>query len=371
MSIAKIDRRAVLGAGAALGTTGLAAPALAQTKRFRMVTSWAPELPILPDSAQRVADQITLLSGGGLTFEVVHAGPDTHGEFDVLDLVRTGRADAYHSLEQNWQDRHPAYAFFTTVPFGLTADEMASWLRFGGGDTLWQELANSNSVHPMLVGNTSCQMGGWFAEKVESLEQLNGKKISIPGIGGKVWQAAGLDTQSLAGADLIPALFEGKIDALEWFNPHLDLDFGFAKLLPFYMFPGWQEPGDALAMGINLGRFEQLTPEEKALIEVACQQESVRVTGEFLAENGRSLNIMRREYGAQLEAFPPELLDRLFELTDQVLEEIAGHDELAGRIHGSFLDFRNATARYSDISSGKFVSLRNAALGLDKVYKYR
>ncbi|MEM8756145.1 MAG: ABC transporter substrate-binding protein, partial [Pseudomonadota bacterium] len=178
-----VTRRAAL-AGAAAAPAALAAPALAQTKRFRLVTSWSEQLPILPASAQRLAASVEALSGGALAFEVVNAGAD-HGAFDVLDLVARGEADAYHSLEQNWQDRHPAYAYFTTVPFGLTAEEMSSWLLFGGGLDLWRELAAREGIFPIAVGNTGCQMGGWFAEKATSLDALQGARMNVAGIGAR------------------------------------------------------------------------------------------------------------------------------------------------------------------------------------------
>ncbi|MEM7523743.1 MAG: hypothetical protein AAF360_08320 [Pseudomonadota bacterium] len=366
MSTPTVTRRAAL-AAAAVAPAALATPALAQTKRLRLVTSWSEALPLLPQSAARLAATVESLSGGALAMEVVNAGPD-HGAFDVLDLVGRGEADAYHSLEQNWQDKHPAYAYFTTVPFGLTAEEMASWLAYGGGEPLWRELAAQNRVHPIAVGNTGCQMGGWFAEKVTSLDKLGGGRMNAAGIGGKVWKAAGLDTVSLAGDDLVLSMFDGDVKAIEWFSPHLDLDFGFAKLLPYFMFPGWQEPGDTIALGVSAPIYDGFSDEEKALLEIACRQESVVVSAEFLAENGRSLNIMRTEYGSEIEPFPQDVLDRLFEISEGVLEEIAAYDDLSRRVHESFSEFRGSTARYSDISTGKFVSLRNNALGLNEAY---
>lgn len=363
-----VTRRAAL-TGAAAAPALLAAPALAQAKRLRLVTSWSDALPLLPRSASRLAASVEALSGGALSMEVVNAG-ENHGAFDVLDLVANGEAEAYHSLEQNWQDRHPAYAYFTTVPFGLTAEEMAAWLTFGGGEALWRELAARNGIRPIAVGNTGCQMGGWFAEKATSLEALQGGRINVAGIGARVWAAAGLQTSSLAGDDLVLSMFDGDVRAIEWFSPHLDLDFGFAKLLPYYMFPGWQEPGDTIALGLGASVYEGLSEAEKTLLEIACRQESVVVSSEFLAENGRALNRMRAEYGSLVEAFPEDLLDRLFEISEQVLTEISAHDELAGRVHGSFSDFRNATARYSDISTGAFVASRNIGLGLNDVYAY-
>lgn len=363
-------RRAIVAGAAAAPAAALAAPALARTKRLRLVTSWSDALPLLPQSARRLAASVAALSGGALSMEVVDAGA-SHGAFDVLDIVAAGEADAYHSLEQNWQDRHPAYAYFTTVPFGLTAEEMASWLQFGGADALWRELAARNGIHPIAVGNTGCQMGGWFAEAATSIETLAGAKMNVAGIGGKVWEAAGLSTVSLAGDDLVLSMFDGDVKGIEWFSPHLDLDFGFAKFLPYYMFPGWQEPGDILALGLASGVHEGLSAEEKMLLEIACRQESVIVSAEFLAANGQSLNVMRREYGSEIKPFPPEMLDRLFTLSEEVMAGIAAHDELAGRIHASFDGFRKATARYSDISTGAFVSLRNAAFGLNDVYSYQ
>ena len=70
-------------------------------------------------------------------------------------------------------------AIFSTVPFGLTAQEMNGWLQFGGGLELWQELYAPFDVVPMAAGNTGVQMGGWFNKEINGVEDLRGLKMRI------------------------------------------------------------------------------------------------------------------------------------------------------------------------------------------------
>src|SRR3954469_2760972 len=147
-----ITRRTLVSAGAAGAAGALAAPslALAQAKRWRMVTSWPKRLPGPGMSAERVAERIAALSGGRIQV-TVHAAGEVVPAFEVLDAVGGGVAELGHTASFYWQGKQPAAAFYTTVPFGLTPQEHVAWIDAGGGQALWDELYAPFGVKPFMA----------------------------------------------------------------------------------------------------------------------------------------------------------------------------------------------------------------------------
>ena len=260
-----MDRRKMLvGGGAAIGaaaaTGGLAAPAVAQGRlELKMVTTWPRDFPGLGTGAQNLANLIGDLSGGRIKVRLFAAGEMVKA-FESFDAVSRGDADMYHAADYYWQGRHKAYNFFTSVPMGMTALELDAWIRFGGGQALWDELSGQFGIKPFLAGNTGVQMGGWFRNPIRSLDDMKQLKMRIPGLGGEVIKRLGGEAVTLPGGEIPAALANGKINAAEWVGPYNDKAFGLHRYLKNYMFPGFQEPGTGVCLGINrqtLGWFKQ------------------------------------------------------------------------------------------------------------------
>jgi TRAP-type mannitol/chloroaromatic compound transport system substrate-binding protein len=129
------------GATAAVAAAGsLRAPAIAQgIKELNMVTSWPKDFPGLQTSAERLARSITAMSDGRLKVTVYPAGSLVR-PFEVFDAVGAGAVDMYHSSEVYNLGKSPALVFFASAPYGMTADEVCSWVYFGGGRALWDEV---------------------------------------------------------------------------------------------------------------------------------------------------------------------------------------------------------------------------------------
>src|SRR5262244_3833805 len=183
---------------AATGAAGaLAAPSLAfaQTKRWKMVTSWPKRLPGPGMSAERVAERIASLSGGRLQI-TVHAAGEVVPAFEVLDAVGSGVAEMGHTAAFFWQGKQPAAVFYTTVPFGLTPAEHVAWVEAGGGQALWDELYAPFGVKPFMGGNTGVCMGGWFRRELQSRDDVRGLKIRSLGLGGEVFRRLGATPQT-------------------------------------------------------------------------------------------------------------------------------------------------------------------------------
>ena len=179
--------------------------AVDQSYEWKMVTTWPQNFPGLGTSANELAESIEKMSGGRLKIKVYGAG-ELVGAFESFDAVSRGTAEMGHSGAYYWKGKMPAAQFFSSVPFGLTAQEMNGWLYFGGGLELWRELYRPFGVIPFPAGNTGTQMGGWFNREINSLDDLKGLKIRMPGMGGEVLTRAGATTVNLPGGEIFTAL---------------------------------------------------------------------------------------------------------------------------------------------------------------------
>ena len=171
MTDKKIGRRQILG-GLATGTAALGlsakAPAYATRKRrLKMVTTWAKNFPGLGTAPENIAKRVRDMTDGQIDIKIYAAG-ELVSPFDSFDAVSTGTADLYNGAEYYWQGKSPAFNFFTAVPFGMTAQELANWYYMDGGMELHDELGQIFGLKSFLGGNTGAQAGGWYSKEINS-----------------------------------------------------------------------------------------------------------------------------------------------------------------------------------------------------------
>ena len=352
------SRRAVLGGALAAGAAGLGAPALAQGRRtVRLAASWPAGLGGLGDSVGRVADSITRLSGGRLDVQVYWPG-QLVGALAVHDAAGSGEIEMYHSAEYYFGGKHRGFNFFTTVPLGLTMLEQASWIEHGGGQALWDELNARFGVKSLACGGTGVQMGGWFDKPIESVEDLKGLTMRIPGLGGQVMQELGAETVALPGGAIVGALFDGSIDATEWVGPWNDLHFGFQKLLSTYVYPGFHEPGTMASLGMNLGFWNSLSAEERLIIETAAAAENTLHSSAYYGNNAMALTQLLLEDGVKPTRLPDEVWNAISRKAFDVVASVAEDDELGARIYRSFEAHRTLMVGAAPASQAEYLSRR-------------
>ena len=144
------------GASLALGasTVGITAAQAKPAYNWKMVTAWPKNFPGLGTGANRLAELIGELSGGRIQVKVYGAG-ELVPAFEVFDAVAQGTAEIGHSTAYYWKGKSETAQFFTTVPFGMTAQERNGWLYHGGGLELWTELYDQFGLVPAPGGNLS------------------------------------------------------------------------------------------------------------------------------------------------------------------------------------------------------------------------
>src|SRR5712691_5133256 len=332
-AMSKITRRTLARAGA-FGLLGaLAAPAVAraQTRRWRMVTSWPKRLPGPGMSAERIAERIAALSGGRLQIAVFAAG-EVVPAFEVLDAVGSGVAEMGHTAAFYWQGKQPAAVYFTTVPFGLVPSEHVAWIEAGGGQALWDELYAQFGVKPFMGGNTGVCMGGWFRREIASLADLRGLKLRSLGLGGEIYRRLGATPQTTPPAEILTSLQTGVIDGAEFVGPGTDIALGLYRVAPFYYYPGFNKPNGTGECIVALKVWNALSDELKAIVAHACATEANFALAEMERLNATALAALTGEHGVKLAAFPADLVAAARAQAADVLGELSLRSAMTAKV---------------------------------------
>lgn len=363
-----MKRRDLLkGVGVAAAAAGLAGcrpdaagPASAGSDvrlQWKMVTSWPTNFPGLGSGAARLAERITQATGGRITVKVFGSG-ELVPPFEVFDAVGRGTAEIGHTAAYYWKGKAPAAPFFCSVPFGLNAQEMDGWLRFGGGLDLWRELYAPFNLVPFPAGNTGVQLAGWFRKAIGGVADLQGLKMRMPGLGGDVIARLGAVPVNLPGAEVFSSLQSGAIDAAEWVGPYNDLAFGLHRVASYAYYPGWQEPGPTLEAIFHKPAYDALPDDLKAIIDACCAAVNDEMLAEYTARNQQALDSLVREHGVQLRRLPDDVLVALRRAADAVLEELAASDPFARKAYDSMRAFRAQAQAWHSVSEEAFFQAR-------------
>ena len=329
-----------------------------QTYKWKMVTSWPKNFPGLGTAPERFSKMVDDMSAGRLKVKVYGAG-ELVPALQVFDAVSQGTAEMGHSGAYYWKGKTPAAQFFTTVPFGLTAQEMNGWIYHGGGLELWQELYAPFNLIPLAGGNTGVQMAGWFNKEINLVEDLEGLKMRIPGLGGEVLKRAGGTPVTLPGGELFTSLQTGTIDATEWVGPYNDLAFGLHKAAKYYYYPGWHEPGSMMELTVNKPAFESLPKDLQVIVTTAAKAINADMLAEYTARNNAALTELVEKHGVDLRALPTDVLNKLRDLSKEVVAEVAAQDPASQKVYDSYIKYRDSVVKYHAISEQAFINARD------------
>ncbi|NNC58343.1 MAG: TRAP transporter substrate-binding protein [Woeseiaceae bacterium] len=338
------------------GCDGDAGPA-GRTFEWSCVTSWPPKFPGLGMAPENLADRVEAASGGRLKIKVYGAG-ELVPAFEVFDAVSRGTVEMGHGASYYHKGKVDAAQFFTAIPFGMTNLELNGWLYYGGGMALWRELYDPFNLVPLPTGNTGVQMGGWFNKEINSVNDLKGLKMRIPGLGGEVLRRAGGTPVTLPGSEIFTALQTGAIDATEWVGPYNDASFGLHKAARYYYYPGWQEPGPGLETIINKGAWDELPADLKEIVSTACQAISTDMAAEYTHGNATSLQQLKQDPKIDIRPFPPEVLGLLRSITRDVVDELMANDPAAAKIGKAYFDYLEIVAANSRIAEQAYLETR-------------
>ena len=325
--------------------------------KWNMVTTWPKNYPGLGLAAENLSKYVDEMSNGRMKIKVYGAG-ELVPAMGVFDAVSQGNVELGHGASYYWTGKVKSSQFYTAVPFGLTAQEINSWIHWGGGQELWEEAYAPFNLMPLAGGNTGVQMAGWFNKEINSIQDLKGLKMRIPGLAGEIFSRAGAETVVLPGSDIFLALQQGVIDAAEWVGPFNDLTFGFHQVAKYYYYPGWHEPGPTLEVIINKEAFASLPSDLQEIVRTASRAVNQDMLDEYTARNNQALETLVNTHGVILKRLPDDVLKKFKEITSKLLKELIAEDSLSKRIFESQENFKKNVSEYHKISEKAVYEMR-------------
>ncbi len=299
-----------------LGTLGLAAAiavganAADKTVHWKLAMTWGDNLPPFTDAVHEMANLVKEMSGGKFTIRI-DSKNKTKAPFGVLDMVQLGQYEMGHSASYYWKGKDLATLPFTTMPFGMTTPEQYSWFYYAGGMALMQKVYAKHGVYSFPGGNTGAQMGGWFRKKINSVADLKGLKMRIPGFAGEIMSDLGVTVVNIAPGELYTSLERGTIDALEWVGPGMDIKMGFHKVAPYY-YTGWHEPATELQFLVNIKKFKKLSPKYQIILKTAMKLSAYDMYIHNYYMSAEAWAKIKTDYPKiKIETFPKSVMDAL------------------------------------------------------------
>lgn len=348
-------RKTLLAAVAAAATVFSVSSVAEENYTLRLAQTWGPNSPVLGETVQHMADMAETMSDGRLQIRIdpsnKHKAP-----FGIFDLVRNGQYDMGHTASYYYKGSIPNAMYFTTIPFGLIAPEMYAWFYHGEGMELMQKVYEPYGMLSFPGGNTGNQMGGWFQKEINSLEDLQGLKMRIPGFAGEVLAKLGAKPTNIPPGELYTSLERRTIDALEWVGPSLDLRMGFHKIAPYY-YTGWHEPATELQFLVNKKKFDRLPADLQAILKTAMKTAAYDMYIHSYHASAENWDSMKKEYpNIQVKTFPAEVTAAMRKANDELLAEKAASDPLAKKILDSQAEYMRKSRAWTDISDKAYLN---------------
>jgi TRAP-type mannitol/chloroaromatic compound transport system substrate-binding protein len=331
---------AAAGAGAASGT--LAAPAIAQSQpqvSWRIASSFPKSLDTIYGGAEVLAKRVEQITGGKFQIRVFGAG-EIVPAFGVVDAIQQGTIECAHTASYYFVGKNKAFAFDTTIPFGLNQRQQNAWIYYGGGLQLVREFFRDFGIISFPGGNTGVQMGGWWRKEVKTVKDLRGAKMRIAGLGGEVMARLGAVPQQIAGGDIYPALERGAIDSAEWVGPYDDEKLGFYKVAPHYYYPGWWESNSMYSFYVNIKEWEKLPKEYQAAFEAAAYEANLDMMAKYDYKNPIALRSLVG-HGVKLHAFSPAIMKAAQKAAIELYEDEAAKNPAWKKIYEPWKKFRS------------------------------
>lgn len=349
---------------AGLGAAGVAAAPFVstasanETYTWDMVTSWPKNFPALGTGANDFARRVEQLSNGRMRIRV-HGAGELVPAMEVFDAVAAGTAEMGHSASYYWRGKVAASQFFTAVPFGMNTTEMNAWLYHGGGQELWDEIYANHNLKPFPVGNTGAQMAGWFKKEINSLADMQGLRLRLPGLAGEAMNAIGVTTVNMPGSEIFTSLQTGVLDAADWVGPYNDMAFGLHQVADYYYTSVWNEPTAVLEGTVNLDAWNALPEDLQDVIREAARASNLAMISEFAYRNAQALETLVDEHGVQLRTFPEDVMQALHGSSQEVIQRQVDSDEASRRVWESYSAFQQVLRPFSDVGEYAYLKSRD------------
>jgi TRAP-type mannitol/chloroaromatic compound transport system substrate-binding protein len=324
-SLKPSSRRRFLAATAATaaGAASLGFPMVsrAATTTLRFQSTW-PTKDIFHEYALDFAKKVNEMTGGRLKIDVLPAGAVVKA-FDLIDAVNKGTLDGGHGVTAYWYGKNSAYSLFGTGPsFGMDANTLLSWVEYGGGKALYDELQHQVmkfNVQGFLYGPMPTQPLGWFKKQVKSPDDLKNLKYRTVGLSVDVFKEMGASVVALPGGEIVPSLDRGVIEAAEFNNASSDRLLGFPDVSKICMLQSYHQPLELFEVLFNKKKYDGLSSEIKSIIRYAAQASSADMSWKAIDRYSTDYLEMQTKQGVKFYKTPESILTAQLAAWDRVV----------------------------------------------------
>lgn len=335
--------------------TGFTSAAENKRVTWRLAETWGPNFPIFGDATKNMAKLVKDMSNGEFIIRIDSSNKHKSA-LGIFDFVKQGQYQMGHSASYYWKGKDFNTMFFTTVPFGMTAQEQYAWFYHGGGMELMKSVYDQYGILSFPGGNTGVQMGGWFRKEIKSIDDLNGLKMRIPGFAGEVLAKLGAKPTNIPSGELYTALERNTIDALEWVGPSLDLRMGFHKIAPYY-YTGWHEPATELQFMVNQKAYDALPKHFQKILTAAMRLSAYDMHTQSTHESGKNLATIQQDFpNVKIRSFPKEVMLAIKKANDELLIEFANKDPKTKEILHSLERYQSQVRAWTNFSDRTYLN---------------
>lgn len=322
--------------------------------RWRLAETWGPNFPVFGDATKNMARLVKEMSNGRFIIRIDSSNKHKSA-LGIFDFVKSGQYQMGHSASYYWKGKDINTLFFTTLPFGMTTSEQYAWFYHGGGMELMESVYDQYGILSFPGGNTGNQMGGWFRKEINSVEDLKGLKMRIPGFAGEVLAKLGAKPTNIPSGELYTALERNTIDALEWVGPSLDLRMGFHKIAPYY-YSGWHEPSTELQFMVNQKAYNALPDDLKAILKAAMKLAAYDMYTQSTHESAVNLATLKKEYpNVKLRTFPQPVMEAIQKANSELLNSFAAKDPKTKEILDSIQEYQGKARGWTNFSDRTYL----------------
>lgn len=322
--------------------------------QWRLAETWGPNFPIFGDTTKNMAKMVKEMSNGRLIIRIDSSNRHKSA-LGIFDFVKNGQYQMGHSASYYWKGKNINTMFFTTLPFGMTTPEQYGWFYYGGGQELMKEVYDQYGILSFPGGNTGNQMGGWFRKEINSVDDLKGLKMRIPGFAGEVLAELGAKPTNIASGELYTSLERNTIDALEWVGPSLDLRMGFHKIAPYY-YTGWHEPATELQFMVNQKAYDSLPADLQQILKVAMKASAYDMYSQSVHESALNLATIQTDYpNVKIKTFPKPVMQAIKQANQKLLAEFAAKDPMSKKILDSIHSYGKKARAWTNFSDRAYL----------------
>ena len=344
-------RRQFLGTAAA-GTAGatLAVPMIATaqtTKQMRFQSTW-PSKDIFHEYALDFAKKVNDMTGGELKIEVLPAGAVVPA-FGLLDAVSKGTLDGGHGVMGYNYGKQSAIALWTSGPaFGMDANMVLAWHKYGGGKALLAELYKSigANVVSFLTGPMPTQPLGWFKKPISKVEDLKGLKFRTNGLAIDMFTAMGAAVNALPAGEIVPAMDRGLLDGAEFNNASSDRVLGFPDVSKVCMLQSFHQSSEQFEVTFNKTKYDALPAKLKAIIENAVEAASADMSWKAVDRYSKDYAGMQSQNGVKFYKTPDSVLQAQLAVWDQVVAKKGADNPLFKKVEASMRAFAERAMKW-------------------------